>query len=52
MAAGDVPVEGDPRWDAAVDAVIGKFHVPEDYATKVVGTVLAAVREEGDEHGD
>jgi len=40
------PAEGDARWDAAVDAVMEKFGVPESYAQRVVATVLGAVADD------
>jgi hypothetical protein len=39
-----LPDEGDPGFDACVDALIGKFHMPEDHATSVVRVVVDALR--------
>jgi hypothetical protein len=36
--------EGDPGFDAVVDALIGAFHFPEDHACRVAVVVLETLR--------
>jgi hypothetical protein len=40
----EVVTEGDPRFDAAVDALIGAFHMNEAYACRVVTVVAEAFK--------
>lgn len=40
MSLDPIPSEGDPRFDAIVDALIGCFHYDEVHAFRVASVVL------------